>query len=256
MTQQIDNSLKEKIRKLLALQEGAHKVGSIQEAANAADKIRALLMKHNLDLYSIQKEGQEETTDEIKVDTGAYSTKTEGDWVAELAAVIAKFNLCTVIGTPKARSYIYLIGKPSNTELCWYIIEQLINRLRPMAREAFKVYTGPEKRNTFIRGFYRGAVQGIHKQLAEKARKEEYDADQDRSNGLLGTTALMTVNMVAKHNADNQAYIKARYRVKPGRATRLSSLSGRAAGQKAGYGMSINSGLKDSGSSSPKGYLG
>lgn len=251
----MEKSLKEKIRKLIALQEGAQKIGSIEEAANAAEKIRALLMKHNLDLYSIQKEGHEEETEMQTFDTGELSVKTEGDWINMLTRVIAEFHLCEAIGTGKARSWIYVIGKPSNVEIVWYTVEQLANRIRPMAREAFKTYKGLEKRNTFIRGYLMGAVWGIRKQLAEKAAKEAWAAKQDRDNNLIGTQALMMVNMTVKHRIDNEAYKKKVMTTTTARVKSTKSISGKVIGTQAGYGMSINAGIKGGSSSGPNGFL-
>lgn len=252
----MEESLKNKIKKLLALQEGAAKIGSIEEAANAAEKVRALLLKHNLDLYSIQKEGQPETVETHTFNPEEFSPKTEGDWVTLLIAVIARHHLCSTIGTGKARSRVYVIGKPSNAEMVHFITEQLINRIRPMARGAFKNYKGFEKRNTFIRGFLRGAVQGISAQLSEAAAREKYNADQDAKKNLIGTTALMTQSMMLTNKIEIEKYIKEKYRVGPGKqASKLQSTSGRAQGYEAGKSININKGLGSNGPKATK-FLG
>jgi len=245
----MEDSLKKKIQKLLALQESAAKIGSIEEAANATEKIRALLMKHNLDLYSIQKEGKEEEIEQSMLYPEELSPKTEGDWVKYLTHVIARHNMCEAIGTGRARGIMYIIGKPSNVEIVHYLIEQLINRIRPMGRKAFTEYNGFEKRNTFLRGYYRGAVKGIDYQLDLAGARERNHAEQDRKQSLIGTTALMTQHMLARNKQEIEAYLKKNFKIKLGRTSSLSSSSGRAQGFEAGKSMNINKGL---GSSGPK----
>ena len=46
-------SIIEKVQKLLRLQKGAEDIGSLEEAANAAEKVQTLLLKHNLEMADI-----------------------------------------------------------------------------------------------------------------------------------------------------------------------------------------------------------
>lgn len=247
----MDENLLKKIKRLLALQESAQKMGSIEEAANAASKVRDLLMKHNLDLYSVQKweeRPKEEQIDKAEFDTSTLSTKVEGDWVRQLAEVISRFNMCRVIGTGHSRGIIFIIGTPTNTQITWYTVEQLVVRIRGMAKEAFKVYRGAEKRNTFIRGYLRGAIEGIGKKLGEERAREQFQAQQDRESGLQNTNALMVVGMGVQMMSKVESYMKSNFRLKTKATSSLSSTGGRAMGKEAGYRMGIHKGVAGSAS--------
>ena len=60
-TQQADlDKIKGKLEKLVKLQQGATKIGSLEEAANAAEKIQTLLFKYNLSMADINTDEQRE----------------------------------------------------------------------------------------------------------------------------------------------------------------------------------------------------
>lgn len=265
---EIDNIPKEliaKIQKLMKLEEGAKTVGNIEEAANAAAKIRDILMKYNLDLYTVQTAG-DQTTKEVPItdmdrQPEEFTKPHEGDWVKRLTKTIAPFYLCKAFGYSGKSSgmKVNIVGTPTNIEILWYTVEQLVNRLRPMSRESFREYKGHEKRNTYFRGFFTGAVDGIHHQLGENARREKWRAEQaelQRRNGVdisdNDTTSIMVINMQLQQQRKVETYIRDNmsFSSSKGSGPRgTSSQSGRAFGYETGKSINISSGI---GTSIPK----
>lgn len=262
----IPKELIAKIQKLMKLEEGAKKLGNIEEAANAAGKIRDILMKHNLDLYTVQNAG-DQTQKEAPIIKDDYQPEDftkphEGDWVKRLVKTIAPFYLCKCFGyTNTAMGLkVTIIGTATNVEIVWYTVEQLVNRIRPLSRDAFKAYTGHEKRNTFFRGFFRGAVEGIQYQLAENAQREVYKAKEAEERKRAGkpiaeleSTAIMFIGMQVQEQRRVQQFID--HNINFGNSTRkgssLSGVGGKQTGFETGKKINIASGV-GSGASTPK----
>lgn len=170
----------EKIQKLLELQKGAEAIGSLEEAANAAQKAQALLLKHNLEMMEILSH---DPNSEQKVGRmqyrGVYAKKNEGQWIYLLYTVLAKHNFCDVVLTTfwdaerKKNKFINLIGTKENVEVVKFMAENLEYRIRMIEIKAWsgKGHLFGEKRNSFRRAYYMGACQGIDTQLQEAKRK-------------------------------------------------------------------------------------
>lgn len=247
----LPKDLVEKIQKLLRLQERA---GSIEEAANAASKVRAMLLKYNLDLETVQMAGgsssQEEPICRPSFNTDELTKKSEGGWIRSLTEAIAKQNMCTVIGTGQTIGLIYIIGTATNAELVWYMVEELSHRIRGMSREAFRKYDGREKRNTYFRGYYVGAVQGIRSQMEAKIEEERaaarivetYEAIDRTSEQC---TQLATVRMIDRMKEKVNDFISEEFpRLGYKKSTRLSGIGGRAQGMRDGSTMNLGTGSR------------
>lgn len=99
---------------------------------------------------------------------------------------------------------IRLIGEEHNVEMTKYIIDQLINKAKPLARAAWKGYdkaswhelgledewAPKEKRGQYLRGFLSGFVTGISVKLSATKKKMETDKPQ------IATMALTLRNQV------------------------------------------------------------
>jgi hypothetical protein len=262
----IPEGLLKKLRGLLKAEESWKSSGTEEDliqAANASAKIRAILLKHNLDMQSV-KASDTQATEDQKINHQTFDPETltkphEGKWVRELSKVIARYNMCELLFiNPKSDSF-YLIGTGTNIQVVWYIIDQLSNRLRLMAKAAFKVYDGKEKRNTFIRGYYLGAVKGIQVQLAENAAREKYNATQATQSMLNQiqptedqSMALSIASMQVTIMRKNTDYMHSTFSVGSSKssAPKSKSIGGRAQGYEAGKSININGGL-GAGSSRP-----
>lgn len=250
----IPEGLLKKIQGLLRLEESAKKVGSMEEAANASGKIRDILMKHNLDLFTIQQASQEKKTEIIHklYNLEELMQSHEGGWIRNLVSIIARYNLCDILGRGKT-SEIWMIGTETNIEVTWYTAAQLANRLRLSGREAFKTYEGKEKRNTYLRGYYIGANQGIQQQLAENAAREAYNAKiaskkiaQKEKNTESESTSLMVMSMQVAMMKDVENHMANNFQFKMAKPKMIRSkgMSGRQQGVIDGKSMSINAGIK------------
>jgi hypothetical protein len=176
-----------KIKKLLSLQEGAEKINSLEEAANAAEKIQRLLLKHNLSLRDVQSmEERVEGTDHTIVPASDYGyNKREGGWVASLVNGIAKHNLCYLVITSCQGELetLTILGSADNLEIVTYMSKTLIKMARNMETRAWAYYDGSEKRGKFRRGFLMGFTMGVLKKLRETL--EEMQAEDSHLTALV-----------------------------------------------------------------------
>lgn len=180
----IPQDLLDKIQKIINLKEGAESIGSLHEAETAALRLQSLLLKHNLDLETVQKsqinKKRESITDE-HVDLRDQFNKVETEWVPKLYRVVAENYLCKVYWYTNS---VTIIGKKDNIAFVCYVCEQLVAKIRIIEKlmwakydELADVVPGPpkEKRGTFRRGFLNGAVDGINIKL----RGEMSNAQKD-----------------------------------------------------------------------------
>ena len=84
MTEQT-KSIIEKVQKLLSLQKGAEVIGSLKEAANAAEKVQTLLLKYNLEMADISAyDPDREQKIGRAIYRDVYAKKNEGKWIYRL----------------------------------------------------------------------------------------------------------------------------------------------------------------------------
>lgn len=234
------DKIADKLRKLIALQNGAMEVGSISEAENAAARIQELLMKYNMELTDVELEKEEVSREDLE----ASFIKTEPkDWITKLYNAIAMHNFCKLVyivepSTKGPKYYRFaLIGADQDREVVKYLTDQLVSKLRYLARESYKKNQRVgEKRNTYIRGFLTGAVNQIFTRLIEQRKKDE----QAQAN----TTAL-----VLKKEAKLEAKVQQEFGALRKHRTRSKGYSGREGfteGVKAGKTVSINRGVGSS----------
>ena len=159
-----------KIRKLLRLQFGAEKIGSMAEACQAANLVKKLLMEYNLSMSDIEDEQQGnlnmvESEDMTSIDR--YGNR----WKIELLHVIASNNLCKVF-TRTYNKKMFVIGAEENVVVVREFYEYLIKVFRRLAVERFNEaqnrvmqerrqrYTEQGERR-FIRSYLEGVSYGL-----------------------------------------------------------------------------------------------
>jgi len=180
-------SIIEKVQKLLALQKGAEEIGSLAEAANAAEKVQTLLLKYNLEMDDISRHdpGKDQKMGRAKYE-GVIAKKNEGQWIYRLYSVLADHNFCDIVFTNyrmdngKKNKYVNLIGTKDNVLVVKFLADQLELRLRSLEVKAWNKegrFTH-EKRNSFRRGYLIGACQGIDSQLSEVKRRAMRESEQ------------------------------------------------------------------------------
>lgn len=242
INEHIPDSLLEKIQKLLNLKDD--KGASQGEIENATAMISALLMKYNLSMSQVEGHGKKKDpsiTDNL-FDLNGKQTRHEAGWVNTLFSVIARYNLCRTLNRKGTRGkddmgQVRIIGTAMNIELVYYIVLGLIDKIRAFCAEAWRRYEyqgGPEKRNTFKRGFYRGCVSGIFDRLANDEEQRKSTEHLQIENHEMGLMVISNDQAIAR-------YVNANISVKPGKAGKsLSGVGGYTQGYQTGQGMNID----------------
>ena len=229
----------ETIQKLLRLRDGTN---SQAEEESAAAKVQELLFKYNLEMAEVdahvpESEKQERVGESF---TGVDERKNEGTWVTQLYNIVAQYNFCKVLimgndwenrkGSFVPRR-ITIIGKATNVEIVRYTCEQLLPRIRSLAAQEWKYYTGHEKRGMFTRGFLAGCVTGISNRLYEEWQK--FQRTDEKSQAL-----------VLVRDAEIKEYLSIQYpHIRRGKGSRSRSYDGYSTGVMVGRSMDIRRGV-------------
>lgn len=176
----------DKIQKLLDLKEGAIQIGSLEEAANAAEKARKLLLKYNLDMADVSLHTRK---DQMTIDKHHFGDtspkKNEGEWILSLYHTLSKYNLCkVVINTYHGRDYhgnrtqpmktVVIIGTKTNVEVVRVLALRMEERIRTFERIAWAKDRHKHKnRKAYRRAYFLGAVSGIGGQLYNAQIREK-----------------------------------------------------------------------------------
>lgn len=250
----IPPDLMDKLQKLMNLAEGAKAIGSHAEAENAAAKAQAMLLKYNLSEDDVINHGIKKQVEmgHRRIDIDAWQAKTEAGWVQLLVNGVAHACMCrAVLHGYKRHAYdqgeMTIVGDMVNVGTAYYIIEQMVTKIGMAGSIAWKQYNGPEKRNTFRRGFLIGAVNAIVARLKEEEQKllgagSSYTPVEQKQMGLI----LVNKRELAKQHMYNMF---PNLRSVVSRQGNLSGRDGHAKGREAGGNMDINRGTKT------KGYL-
>lgn len=172
--QQSDKSkaIKEKLEKLIRKRDSAESLGNLQEAEAFAQKIQQLAIEYGVSLEEIQTGEERRKPIGKMVDITPYMKRHESDWIYLLFHACARGNMCMGVGN-FTRTAIDIIGAEHNIEIAIYMAESLITQFRELARKDYSKYGGDIKRNTYIRGWLRGATQAIKERLTENLSKAE-----------------------------------------------------------------------------------
>lgn len=244
------SELLDKIRKLQEKADSAKSLGNQAEAEAFALKVQELMLK-----YQVQESELREATGGkmqmkgIILNWMDLTNRHESDWVKFLIHKIAVGNMCRAVGLtfdpqnglyPTGQKHregdIWLGGQPENLEMAQYMIDQMVVRARMAAKTAFKTYDGPEKRNTFIRGFLRGFALGLGEKLLESLKQHTQEATS--STGLMIIKNSQAVDLFTKSKFPNLSATGAH---------KLSGKSGNEMGRETGRQTSIHRGISSSG---------
>ena len=238
----IPDSLLAKLKKLLALRDNAKDIGSDAESELAALRIQELLAKYNLDESILHQDDPPDKKNQIiskRFKISHLTKRHESTWVSDFINYIADINYCLTVSHPMRGDYglevaeVTIIGSPVNIEVVWYTCEQLIHRIRAQAPIRFAQYNGPEKRNTFIRGYLRGAIVGIWYKLYQQKQAMMNDNNQ--------FSLMVTHNQLAVQAKMDQLFPDR----KQGKHSQISSQHGYYLGKIDGKDMNIHKGLSN-----------
>jgi hypothetical protein len=156
-----------KIRKLVALQNSASRIGSTNEAEAAALAIGKLLTQYNLSMLDVEQ-SEPENTLEIGM-TGLFSVNGMygSKWLQLLLASLCRHNYCQAVGCELRAT---IVGTQVNTA----IVFDMFNCLRSVYMRAAKRYEAEYRQHCphpcprlYVRSFLLGCVAGLDSKLDE-----------------------------------------------------------------------------------------
>ena len=197
----------EKIKKLMAHQQSALEMGSVEEAEAFATKIQNLLNKYNLSIgdISIEKREDEITEDSFKLKIPSIGSRTNF-WIFN---AIARNNWCKayIIGKGKDNQMI-IVGTPENIEICKYIHSVVTPIFLKVGKKKYKEEYVPEWNqmkadglnvdapvglDTYMRTFIKGCADGLDEKLRAEMEKFVKENSTDEAVAELGCSALVIV---------------------------------------------------------------
>lgn len=236
-----------KLEKLIRKRDSAAQIGNQAEAEAFAKKVTELLLLHNLEESEINTDTNKDNTSHIKLDPEVEQemgwSKNEANWTSVLLNGIAQYNMCKLVklnrGSKLPPGYT-IIGAKVNQETVIYLWEQLVPRIRAMAKQRWSEVrnTTHEKRNTFLRGYYLGCCAALITRIREMNQQV-----QDENPGL---TALIRTNdqQLAKYAE------KLFGQLGQSRRRGTKGAHGASFGRRDGKSMNINKGVSGGGGSS------
>jgi hypothetical protein len=236
----IPDKIRERIAKLLAYAEDAKKRDSQAELENAMARVQEILVNYNLDLETLRSS---QKTEEVKIDQYAVYDgllpKNEGRWIILLYLRLAKYYFCLAYTVNKGHSGIRIVGEKTNREVFIYTVEQLIPRIRALAKASWSQYTGDEKRQSYLRGFMEGCSRGIRDRL-ESELNQMMEGDNSQN---IHALVIQRNNGLTQWLSDNNVRLVA------GVSSNYSAQDGKARGYAVGKTMEIRKGLSNTSAS-------
>ena len=170
------NSVEEKIRALLRLANDAG--ASEHEASLAMERAHALLLKHNLDIATIEL-GEDSEVEQV-VDE-AFGKNYSQKWRRVLAGAIAKHNYCHTFRytSPDGVVVFRIVGRPHNVAATREMAIWLMGQVADLTRERWGIeanvleQTGDTKEQDWKDGFAFGIITRLKERLAEQKAGEE-----------------------------------------------------------------------------------
>jgi len=225
----------DKIRKMQAHADSAHKIGSENEAEAFAEMIQRLLARHKLDMTDIEFSQMEveEPVQQHSVDYdkhGMKVSKSRVAWMEGLARIIANAHFCKIL-VHSGSSRISIIGRKSDADVAEYMIitlQRLIDKMSIKARLTHNNECKREGRLGDIYGFRQSYIKSFVSRIAERYQEAKRSQEGESS------TALVRINRAEQAVKDfiDEQYSSRRYQ----RASivRGSSKAGNAEGHRRG----------------------
>lgn len=231
----------DKLKKLIALQEGAEQISSINEAANAAEKIQTILIKYNLELSDALGHKSKDVKIgilgvKIKVEDLGYD-KRQGSWLSVLANGITRYNFGELVQNYSYNGLdtFHVLAAEQNLLVIEYLIRSLASQIKSLERQEYSNHRH-EQRGAFRRRFLMGAALGVTAKLREQMEYQQRNTE--------GVTALVLFNKEALQTKMNEEYPE----IEPSKtSTKMADGSNAAAlGYIKGKSLDINKGVEGS----------
>lgn len=182
-----------KIKKLLALKEGAEKIGSEGEAYAAANGVHRLLTEYNLSMADVLQSDDTDKGPDIKESDGISYNSHFGLWKKSLMVVICKYNYCTAVSSQLTKQ-LYIVGQEDNVAVCHQLFDYLVKAFVRLTKEKFykfcdryclcapgtplsvlKLKLGEKQTNEFFHSYYNGTVEGLQSNFEERMAQATSD---------------------------------------------------------------------------------
>lgn len=236
MTQEQQQSILDRVRKLYRHANSAKELGNEAEAAAFAAKVQELVLQHRLDMTAIEQEEMERTepveeetieASELGLRVKLYATRQS--WFGILINGCAPMSFCRVIGSSSngQRNRYHIIGRKSDRENLKQLVAYLTAACYDMAQEAA---ASAFNKRSFLHGFRLGFAGAVGRRLRV-----------EREKLMQSSTTSRAIVLVNKATADVDAFVKAKYtKLVNNRSARFSNQAGFSAGSKYGEAIGIN----------------
>lgn len=184
---QINDSILEKIQKLMALEERG---GTPAESANAAARISEMLLKYNLSLSDVKNHKVDDN--DIFVAQGKYDdfqTPYDGNFAKDLLTTIARFNFCRVITITNRQNHgeFKIFGKEYNVQVASFMFDYCLTSIKTLFNGHWFMaqFETLDKKNVYKRGYYQGAVLALRSRLTIQKEEAVKVYGEQKMNGLV-----------------------------------------------------------------------
>ena len=177
-----------KLRKLMALYEGAKKIDSEEEANNAAAKIQNLLTKYNLSMSDISEDAAQKPEDLIKSEvSSSYDKNIGGYWRFDLMYTICKWNFCKCFLYGKREDKRMIIfGEEQNLTTVKWMYSMLCTTFVKLGKAKHKVYAKQMESNgmkpmswdKYLRNYLPGCAKGLDWKLSNESLKMKKESEE------------------------------------------------------------------------------
>lgn len=232
-----DTRILDLIQKLLRL---AADPSNEHEAALAAQKAHEMLTRHKLTMAEIEARGEAQA-EEYERDAFYVGSGYDRPWREKLITAICKYNYCAVVYRSGKPGHAWVVGKPSDIDICEYLFDYLSRTIARLATTEYNRARNEDyyevdydergqrvKPQLWKREFCRGCVQTISNRLYQ-ARKQEVAQAAVNSLVIASDTQLSAAKdrffgeLVARHTRSSLGHYGARQRgAEAGKTIRIS----------------------------------
>lgn len=212
MTNQIDDKLIERMKKLLAL---ATNNDNEHQATAAMAKLQEMLEAHNLEMADLGKSGKGAQRSDTKKTGGLYG------WQRKLWQSVAKLNFCyyfSLRGLDKGSVYEHrLVGSHANvvaTELMATYLQQTVERLaQQWAKDNFYKSVFVREAIAYREGMAARICERLETrrhQMVTEARREAEERKRNEAHGNMPATgnALTIIDVISSEEDFNNDYLQ------------------------------------------------
>lgn len=166
------------MRRIKAAMALAERAGTPEEAAAAAARVQAILLRYNLDLAEVEAH-----TGQPAEGIWQAGVELERDWEAKLLAVVARAHACHTMrhadaeGSPA--SHYSVVGYEHNTRVVMLVFPWLRDLLGTLAGGAMETALNRMdviawgEPGTWLESYMVGAIEGVYWAYAERNRTED-----------------------------------------------------------------------------------